>query len=69
MNFYVNLEQDSTKATKDLLENHRVALIPGQLFEGRPSTYARLGFGASSNEEIERGINIISSFMKENKNA
>ncbi len=59
MNFYVDLRQDTSEAADRLLREHALAFIPGNFFEGRPSHYARLGFGAVSEEEIIRGIRIL----------
>lgn len=59
MNFYVDLKKDSQKAAPKLLKEHGVAIIPGYVFEGKPSTFARLGFGAVSEDEISRGLEAI----------
>lgn len=59
MNFYVDLKQDTQKFASKLLPEFSVAIIPGYAFEGKPSTFARLGFGAVSEEEISRGIEAI----------
>jgi aspartate aminotransferase len=64
MNFYLNLKEDTQKLAEKLLEKFKVAIIPGYFFEGKPSTFARLGFGAVNEEEILKGIEIISSVIK-----
>jgi len=63
MNFYVNLRQDAAKLASKILKEGKVAFIPGVLFEGRPSTYARFGFGGVTEEGIIRGIKIVSNFL------
>ena len=62
MNYYIDLKKDSHKVSLQLLEKG-VAVIPGRLFEGQTSTYARLGFGAVNEEDIKRGIKAISSLL------
>lgn len=63
MNYYVDLRKDSSKVILKLMKEERVALIPGYLFEGKPTSYARLGFGAVNEDEIVRGIASISSVL------
>ena len=63
MNFYVDLKQDSTKYVSKLLTKHKIAFIPGYLFEGKPSNYARMGFGAAGKEEIMKGIKVLSQLL------
>lgn len=62
MNFYIDLQKDTQKLLPQLLKN-KVALIPGILFEGKPSTKARFGFGAVTEKEIEKGIDIIQKIV------
>ena len=63
MNFYLNLQKDSKIIAKKLLKNAGVAIVPGYLFEGRDSCYARVGFGAVMEKEIAEGIKRIASFI------
>lgn len=63
MNFYVDLKTDSSKIIPKLIKEAKVALIPGQLFEGKSSRFARLGFGAVSEREIKLGIASLSSTL------
>jgi aspartate aminotransferase len=63
MNFYLNLRQDTQKLALKLLKEFKMAIIPGYFFEGKISNYARLGFGAVSEEEILKGIELISSVI------
>jgi aspartate aminotransferase len=65
MNFYLNLQKNSKIITKKLLKKAGVAIIPGYLFEGRDSCYARVGFGAVTEKEIAEGIKRIASFTVE----
>ncbi|MBI2623523.1 MAG: pyridoxal phosphate-dependent aminotransferase [Candidatus Liptonbacteria bacterium] len=60
MNFYVDVKGDSRKAASRLLNEFGIAVIPGDLFEGSPSRYIRVGFGAVNEREIDRGISGIS---------
>jgi aspartate/methionine/tyrosine aminotransferase len=62
MSFYIDLKKDSQEISKKLLRKG-VALIPGYLFEGKKSKYARLGFGAVSENEIKKGIEIIKTVI------
>lgn len=65
MNFYINLKKDSKIIAKKLLNNFGVAIIPGCMFEGKDSSYARVGFGAVNKEDIVKGIEIIASTVSE----
>lgn len=63
MNFYVDLGKD-TKKLADKLLKFGVAIIPGYAFEkNTKSNYARLGFGAVTEKEIKKGIEIICKFI------
>lgn len=64
MNFYVDLKGDSRKAAPRLLNEYKVAIIPGDIFEGRPSCYARVGFGAVEEDEITRGIASLATALR-----
>ncbi|MBI3366676.1 pyridoxal phosphate-dependent aminotransferase, partial [Candidatus Roizmanbacteria bacterium] len=59
MNYYIDLKKDSSKIALELFQKYKIALIPGELFEGRKSTFARFGFGAVKKEEIIKGINVL----------
>ena len=59
MNYYVDLKKDSNSQCRKLLTEANIALIPGELFEGRETTFARVGFGAVSDSEIIRGVELL----------
>ena len=63
MNYYVDLNKDSSKVVPELMKKGNMALIPGCLFEGRASHFARLGFGAVRENEIKLGIASLSSVL------
>ncbi|MBI5123678.1 pyridoxal phosphate-dependent aminotransferase [Candidatus Roizmanbacteria bacterium] len=63
MNYYINLKQNSSQLISRIFNKDKIALIPGYLFEGKESTYARLGFGAVSEEEIKKGIKKIADYL------
>ena len=63
MNYYINLKQDSSRLIPRIFSKDKIALIPGYLFEGKESVYARLGFGAVSEEEIKKGIKKIANYL------
>lgn len=58
MNFYIDMHID-TEELFDKAIRQGVAFIPGRYFEGKPSSYARLGFGAVTPDEIVRGISML----------
>ena len=59
-NFYIDVKKDSRKVTSSLLTGSGIAVIPGDLFENKPSHYVRIGFGAVDGDAIKRGIEAIS---------
>lgn len=58
MNFYVDLKEDTEQIFQKAIRK-KIAFIPGRYFEGKPSMYARLGFGAVELDEIEEGISML----------
>lgn len=58
MNFYVDMHVDTEQLFDKAME-HAVAFIPGRYFEETSSTFARLGFGAVTPDEIVRGISML----------
>ncbi|MEK7099355.1 MAG: pyridoxal phosphate-dependent aminotransferase [Patescibacteria group bacterium] len=63
MNFYIDVRGDSKEVASRLLERS-VAVIPGELFEGKQSHYARIGFGSVDEEAIVRGIASIAEMLQ-----
>lgn len=59
MNYYVDLRKNSISQCQKLLAEASIALIPGALFEGRETTFARMGFGAVDDSEITRGVELL----------
>ena len=64
MNFYIDLKENAEKKAYELLKKHKIALIPGSLFEGRVSNYARFGFGAVNSAEIKAGVKVLAEVLK-----
>lgn len=63
MNFYIDVRSDSRKIASRLLTESKVAVIPGEFFEGKPSHYVRMGFGAVDEKEIVRGVAMIVAML------
>lgn len=63
-NFYINLKEDTTQLAYRLINKYKVAVIPGVLFEGKKSTWARLGFGAVDEKNIKGGLSLILQFLQ-----
>lgn len=67
MNFYINLRDDSQKIAEKLLHDCSIAIIPGYIFEGTPSMFARFGFGAVNERNIKKGIRALASLLEDYK--
>lgn len=58
-NFFLNVGVSSELFAEQLLEKHKVAVVPGVYFGTQGENHVRLGFGSVTTEDIERGCHSI----------
>lgn len=57
-------QPDTVRICRRLAEQHRVLLVPGECFGDAYRSYARLGFGAST-EELTAGLTLLERVLRE----